>query len=350
MMKYRTLGRTDLTVSLIGLGTMTWGEQNTEAEAHAQLDYALGRGITLIDTAEMYPVPPTVETQGRTESYIGSWLARTGRRHEVVLATKAAGPASGNRPRHLRNGESRHDRKNLTQALHSSLDRLQTDHVDLYQLHWPDRSTNTFGALSYAWLAEKEASIPIEETLSVLADFVREGKVRYIGVSNETPWGLAQFTKAAENLGLPRIVSIQNSYSLLNRTFEVGLSEFSQHEQVSLLAYSPLAAGTLTGKYLNGQRPANSRLTLFDRFVRYSRPLAEESIKQYIALANEVGVTPAQLALAFVNSRPFVGSTLIGATSQQQLIENIDSINIDLSSEVLDEIEKIHLRLPNPTP
>lgn len=349
-MKYRTLGRTDLSVSLIGLGTMTWGEQNTEAEAHAQLDYALGRGINLIDTAEMYPVPPRAETQGRTESYIGSWLARTGKRQDIVLATKAAGPASGNRPKHLRNGKSRHNRENLTQALHSSLDRLQTDYVDLYQLHWPDRTTNTFGALSYPWVTAEEDTIPIQETLSVLADFVREGKVRYIGVSNETPWGLSQFIKFAEDFDLPRIVSVQNSYSLLNRTFEVGLSEFSRHEQISLLAYSPLGAGTLTGKYLNGQRPANSRLTLFDRFVRYSKPLAEDSIRQYIALADEIGITPAQLALSFVSSRPFVGSTLTGATSLEQLKENIDSIDIDLSDEVLDRIETIHLGFPNPTP
>ncbi|GAA5786635.1 oxidoreductase [Chitiniphilus shinanonensis] len=349
-MEYRKLGRTDLEVSVIGLGTMTWGEQNSEADAHAQLDYALSRGVTLIDTAEMYPVPPTADTQGRTESHIGTWLARSGRRHDVVLATKAAGPQrQPHQPRYLRGGNARHDRANLTQALHDSLRRLQTDYIDLYQLHWPDRSTNTFGRLGYPWV-ENEDSVPIEETLSVLKDFVQQGKVRHIGVSNETPWGLAQFLKAADTAGLPRIASIQNPYSLLNRTFEIGLAEFSHREQVGLLAYSPLAFGVLSGKYLDGARPAGSRLALFDRFVRYSGPTAEAATREYVQLAHSLGLSPAQLALSFVNSRRFVASNLIGATTLAQLQENIDSIDVTLGEEVLNQIEAIHTRHPNPAP
>lgn len=349
-MEYRKLGRTDLEVSLIGLGTMTWGEQNSEAEAHAQLDYAVSRGINLIDTAEMYPVPPTAETQGRTEQYIGTWLAKRGRRDDVVIATKAAGPQrQPHQPRYLRGGEAKHDRKNLTQALHDSLARLQTDYVDLYQLHWPDRSTNTFGRLGYPWI-EHEETVAIEETLSVLADFVKAGKVRHIGVSNETPWGLSQFVKAAETQGLPRIVSIQNPYSLLNRTYEIGLSEFSHREEIGLLAYSPLAFGVLTGKYLDGARPAGSRLALFDRFVRYSKPQAEAAVRAYVDLAKKHGLSPTQLALAFVNSRPFTASNLIGATNLDQLKENIDSVGVKLGEEILAELDAIHLNHPNPAP
>ncbi|TJZ70060.1 NADP(H)-dependent aldo-keto reductase [Chitiniphilus eburneus] len=349
-MEYRKLGRTDLEVSVIGLGTMTWGEQNSEADAHAQLDYALSRGVTLVDTAEMYPVPPTAETQGRTESHIGTWLARSGRRQDIVLATKAAGPQrQPHQPRYLRGGNARHDRANLTQALHDSLARLQTDYIDLYQLHWPDRSTNTFGRLGYPWI-EDEDSVPIEETLAVLQDFVQQGKVRHIGVSNETPWGLSRFLKAADSVGLPRIVSIQNPYSLLNRTFEIGLAEFSHREQVGLLAYSPLAFGVLSGKYLNGARPAGSRLALYDRFVRYSGATAEAATREYVQLAQSLGLSPATLALSYVNSRPFVTSNLIGATTLAQLQENIDSIDVTLGEEALRQLDAIHGRHPNPAP
>ena len=348
-MKYRKLGRTDTEVSLIGLGTMTWGEQNSEADAHRQLDYALSRGVTLVDTAEMYPVPPKPETQGRTETYIGTWLAKTGRRHDIVLASKAAGPVRDpKRPGHIRDGKTFLDRKNLTAALHDSLKRLQTDYLDLYQLHWPDRTTSTFGR-PYPWVMDDD-TVPIQETLAVLQDFVRAGKVRHIGVSNESPWGVAQFLKHAEAQGLPRIVSIQNPYSLLNRTYENGLSEFSHREDVGLLAYSPLAMGVLAGKYLDGARPEGARLTLYTRFTRYSNERAEAATRQYVQLARDHGLSPAQLALAWVNQRPFVASNLMGATTLDQLKENIDSVQVTLPPAVLEAIERIHVQQPNPAP
>ena len=349
-MKYRKLGRTDLEVSLIGLGTMTWGEQNTEAEAHAQLDYALSRGINLVDAAEMYPVPPKPETQGLTETYIGTWLAKTGRRKDIVLASKVAGPVRDpKRPGHIRDGKTFLDRKNLTAALDASLKRLQTDYLDLYQLHWPDRTTNTFGQLAYPWV-DDEHTVPIAETLEALQEFVRAGKVRHVGVSNETPWGLGQFLKYAETRDLPRVASIQNPYSLLNRIFEIGLSEFSHREQVGLLAYSPLAMGVLAGKYLDGARPEKARLTLFTRFTRYSNPQAEAATRDYVKLAREHGISPAQLALAWVNQRPFVTSNLIGATTLDQLKENIDSVDVTLGQDILAAIDAIHARQPNPAP
>ncbi|MGB3289746.1 MAG: NADP(H)-dependent aldo-keto reductase [Burkholderiaceae bacterium] len=349
-MKYRKLGNTDLDVSLIGLGTMTWGEQNTEAQAHEQIDYALSRGVNLMDAAEMYPVPPKAETQGRTETYIGSWLAKTGRRKEVVLTSKVSGPATDpKRPSHIRDGNTHLDRKNMTAALDASLKRLQTDYLDLYQLHWPDRTTTTFGRHNYPW-KDDAYTVPIEETLEVLQDFVKAGKVRHIGVSNETPWGVAQYLKFAEMRQLPRIVSIQNPYNLLNRVYENGLSEFSHLEGVGLLAYSPLGMGVLAGKYLNGARPEGARLTLFTRFTRYSSPQAEAATAEYAKLAQDNGLSPASLAQAFVNQQPFVTSNLIGATRLDQLKENIDSADLTLSQDVLDAIQAIHLRYPNPAP
>lgn len=350
-MEYRTLGTARVPVSLIGLGTMTWGEQNTESEAHAQLDYALGRGVTLIDAAEMYPVPPKPETQGRTEQYIGTWLAKhPAVRDKLVLATKIAGPArQPHNPRHIRSAGNQFDRKNLTEALDGSLARLQTDYIDLYQLHWPDRSTTTFGRPVYPWV-DDEYTVPIDETLEVLAEFVKAGKVRQIGVSNETPWGVAQFLQAADKHGLPRIASIQNPYSLLNRSFETGLSEFSHRDGIGLLAYSPLGFGWLTGKYEGGARPAGARITLFERFQRYSKPHAQQATARYVELAKRHRLSPAQMALAFVNSRPFTVSTLIGATSLDQLKENIDSVDVKLSPEVLAEIDALHELQPNPAP
>ena len=349
-MQYRKLGHTDIDVSVIGLGTMTWGEQNTEAEAHEQLDYALERGVNLVDTAEMYPVPPKAETQGRTEAYIGTWLARSKARSRIVLATKIAGPArQPHNPRHIRGETNQFDRPNITAAIHDSLKRLQTDYIDLYQLHWPDRNTTTFGRLAYPW-QDEPYSVPIEETLEVLSDFVRQGKIRHIGVSNETPWGVARFLHASQALGLERIVSIQNPYSLLNRTFETGLSEFSHRDGIGLLAYSPLAFGWLTGKYENGARPAGARITEFERFVRYTKPQSIAATTAYVQLAREHGLSPAQMALAFVNSRPFTTSNLIGATSMAQLKENIDSIDVQLSDEVMAGIAAIHTRHPNPAP
>lgn len=348
-MQYRKLGHTDLNVSLICLGTMTWGEQNTEAEGHDQLDVAFAAGVNFIDTAEMYSVPPRHETYGATERIIGTWLKKQNR-SQVILASKAAGPAKLlPQATHIRGGVSHFDRKNLQQALDASLQRLQTDYLDLYQLHWPDRNTNHFGRLGYQHL-DDEDSVPILETLEALGDFVKAGKVRHIGVSNETPWGVGQFLQLAEQYGLPRIVSIQNPYNLLNRTFEVGLAEFSHRERVGLLAYSPLAFGVLSGKYLNGARPAGARVTLFERFARYNSPQAEQATAAYVKVAQDYGFDPAQLALAFVNSRPFVTSNIIGATSLEQLKSNLDSVNLDLPQEVVDKIEAIHTEHPNPSP
>lgn len=346
-MDYRPLGRTDLNVSLICLGTMTWGEQNSEADAHQQLDYALDQGINFIDAAEMYPVPPKAETAGRTESYIGSWLAKRGQRDDIVLATKIAGP--GNGLSHIRDGRTRFTEDAIRAALEGSLKRLQTDYIDLYQLHWPDRRTNFFGQLGYKPAEEKHPP-HMEETLTALGKLVEEGKIRYVGLSNETPWGVMRFLAAAEQAGLPRVVSIQNPYNLLNRTYEIGLAEISHREQVGLLAYSPLAFGMLSGKYLDGARPAGARITLFERFTRYLNDEGQQATAAYVALAREHGLSPVQMALAYVNSRSFVTSNIIGATTITQLEENIASLNVQLSDEVLAGIEAIHTRQPNPCP
>jgi aryl-alcohol dehydrogenase-like predicted oxidoreductase len=345
-MIYDTLGNTGLDVSRICLGTMTFGEQNTEAEAHDQLDLAVERGINFIDTAEMYPVPPKAETQGLTEQYIGSWLSKRGRRDELVLASKVAGPADW--LEYLRGGPQL-VRRQMEEALHASLERLQTDYLDLYQIHWPARSTNFFGQLGYAHDLDEQAT-PIEETLEVLADFVEQGKVRHIGVSNETPWGVMRYLALADRHGWPRIVSIQNPYSLLNRSFEVGLAEIAHREHTGLLAYSPLGFGVLSGKYLGGRKPEGARLTLFDRFTRYTNPEGIAATEAYVELAREHSLSPTQLALAFVNTRPFLTSNIIGATSLEQLAEDIDSIEVHLPDEVLDAIEAIHRRYSNPCP
>ncbi|HET8869332.1 MAG TPA: NADP(H)-dependent aldo-keto reductase [Aquabacterium sp.] len=349
-MQYRPLGLTDLQVSIIALGTMTWGEQNTEQEAHAQLDLALDQGINLIDTAEMYPVPPRPQTQGLTEQYIGSWLKKSGRRNDIVLATKATGPArQAARPSHVRGGRLNFTRANLFEALDLSLKRLQTDHIDLYQLHWPDRSTNMFGQLGYKHVAQEDTT-PIEETLDALQALIQSGKVRHVGISNETPWGMSRFLHLAESKGLPRVVSIQNPYSLLNRTFEIGLAEMSIREHVGLLAYSPLAFGMLSGKYLAGARPDGARLSLFERFNRYTNDNSERATYEYTRLFRRHGIDPAQGALAYVNTRGFVTSTIIGATNLAQLQSNIDSIKVTLPAEVLEGIELIHTQYPNPAP
>jgi len=349
-MQYRPLGRTDVKVSVITLGTMTWGEQNTEAEAHSQLDLAVERGVNLIDVAEMYPVPPKAETQGLSERYLGTWLKKSGKRDQLLIATKATGPArKPHNPRHIRGGINHFDRKGLTDALHGSLERLQLEHVDLYQLHWPDRSVNCFGQLNYNHIADEE-TVAINDTLSVLSEFVKAGKIRHIGLSNETPWGVAQFLRAAEKFDLERVVTIQNPYNLLNRVFEINLAEFAYREQVGLLAYSPLGFGVLSGKYLNGARPANGRLTLFERFTRYNNPQVAIASAAYVALARQHGLDPAQMALAYVNSRTFVSSNIIGATTQEQLLSNLDSVSVQLSPELIDAIEAIHKTQPNPAP
>jgi aryl-alcohol dehydrogenase-like predicted oxidoreductase len=344
-MKRRPLGRTGLEVSVAGLGTMTWGEQNTEAQAHEQLDYAVGEGVNFIDAAEMYPVPPKAETQGRTEQYLGSWLKARRKRDQVIVATKVTGPSD---MPWLRGGPHP-SRAQVRAALEASLRRLQTDYVDLYQVHWPDRNTNFFGRLGYEH-RDDERAVPIEETLGALADLVKEGKVRHVGVSNETPWGLAEYLRLARERHWPRVGSIQNPYNLLNRSFEVGLAEFAHREQVGLLAYSPLAFGVLSGKYLAGARPAGARLTLFSRFQRYTGERVERAVEKYAALARLHGLEPAQMALAYVYVRPFVASALVGATTLEQLRANLAAARLALPQEVVAGIESIHRDHSNPAP
>lgn len=347
-MKYRKLGTTGTDVSLIALGSMTWGEQNTEAEAFEQMDVALDAGINFFDAAEMYPVPPKAETFGRTEEIMGNWLSQHGRREKVFLATKVTGRGEQNRGmEHIRDG-ARLTREQIRAALEGSLRRLRTDYVDLYQVHWPERSTNFFGKLGYQH--NDDDGIPIAETLAALDDLVREGKVRYIGVSNETPWGMMEYLRLSREHGQARIASIQNPYSLLNRTFEVGAAEVAMREQVSMLAYSPLAFGKLSGKYIGGQKPPKARLTLYERFMRYDKVNADPAIEAYVDLARQHGLDPAQMALAYVNSREFVTSNIIGATTLEQLRANIASVELQLSDEVSTQIEAIHQRYPNPAP
>ena len=346
-MEYNKLGQTDIEVSKICLGTMTWGEQNTEGEAHEQLNYAMDAGINFIDVAEMYPVPPRKETYGLTESYIGNWLNKRKDRDKIILATKIAAKAEW--LPYIRDGQIKLDKKNIVQALDDSLRRLKTDYIDLYQMHWPDRDTNFFGKLAYFHTPEKDGT-PISETLAVLDELVEQGKIRMIGISNETPWGCAEYLRISKEKKLPRIVSIQNPYNLLNRTFEIGISEFAHREQVGLLAYSPLAFGALSGKYLNNQKPEGARLTLFERFNRYLNPQAIQATEAYVDLAKKNDLDPSQMALSYVSSRPFLTSNIIGATSMRQLKMDIESINVELSKEIIKEIESIHEKIPNPAP
>lgn len=342
-MKYKKLGNTELEVSLICLGTMTYGEQNNEKEAHEQLDYSISNGVNFIDTAEMYAIPPREETQGKTEKIIGTWLSKRKDRHKIILATKVAGPGM----EYLRGG-SRLSKKHIIEAVDDSLRRLQTDYIDLYQVHWPERKTNFFGRLGYEY--SDEMGIPIEETLEAMSALVNSGKVKYIGISNETPWGTNRYLQLSASAGYEKIVSIQNPYSLLNRIYEVGLAEISQHEHIGLLAYSPLGFGQLTGKYIN-ETNDNSRLGLYgDWFTRYSNENCLKGVKEYSKIASKHNMSLTHLALAFVNTRPFVTSNIIGATTMVQLKENIESINIDLSDEILEEIDEVHLNQPNPAP
>ncbi len=341
-MQYGQLGNSDLNVSRVCLGTMTFGEQNTEGEAHAQLEYACSRGVNFIDTAEMYPVPVRQATQGRTEQYIGTWFRKTGRRNEVIVASKVSGPDTS------RNGPQLTP-EHIGAALEASLKRLQTDYIDLYQVHWPARDTNFFGKLGYRY-GSGEPATPIEDTYAGLVRAVEQGKVRYIGVSNETPWGVMQYQSLASTRAWPGVVSVQNPYSLLNRTYEIGLAEISHRENIGLLAYSPLGFGVLTGKYLHGDAPGDARLSRFPHFDRYSNDQAVAATRAYAELARQYGYTPAQMALAFVNSRPFVAATIIGATGLEQLGEDIESIDQVLSEEVLEKIGQLHCRQPNPCP
>lgn len=345
-MQTRKLGTTDIDVTLICLGTMTWGEQNTEQEAFEQLDYATAEGVNFIDAAEMYPVPPRPETQGLTETYLGNWLARRGRRDDLVIASKVAGP--GNGLSYLRNGP-RLTRAHIREACDASLRRLQTDYIDLYQVHWPDRSTNFFGKLGYVHNPDEDFT-PIEETLAALDELVREGKVRHIGLSNETPWGIMEYLRLAREKSWPRVASVQNPYNLLNRSFEVGSAEIAHREQAGLLAYSPLAFGMLSGKYLGDTWPEKARLTLYERFSRYTSGRGADATRAYVELARSHGLSPVQMALAYVNSRSFVTSNIIGATTMDQLRENLGSADLTLSTEVLEAIEGIHQEFTYPCP
>ena len=346
-MNFRKLGNTDLKVSTICLGTMTWGEQNNQKEAFEQMDYAMSQSINFFDTAEMYAVPSTEKTFGKTETIIGNWFKERNNRKKVILATKISGPGLS----WIRGGGLQYTKENISSALLESLERLQTDYIDLYQLHWPERNTNYFGKLGYKHKAEEKEWNDFESILRTLKQFVDEGKIRYIGLSNESAWGLSKFLELSKSQDLPRVMSVQNPYNLLNRTYEVGLAEISIREQSGLLAYSPLASGVLSGKYRNNQKPKGSRLQLFgDYFPRYAGKSSNLAVEEYFKVAKKHKISLAQLSLAFVNQQSFVTSNIIGATTMKQLEENIGSINIKLSTEIIDEINSVHKNNSNPAP
>ena len=345
-MKYTTLPNTNVKVSKICLGSMTWGNQNTEAEGHAQLDYAFEQGVNFIDTAELYPVPATAETQGRTSKIIGTWLQKTGNRDKIVLASKIAGP--GDYTAHIRTNGFSPDA--IKSAVDAELERLQTDYIDLYQLHWPERQTNTFGIRDYKHNPNDPWQDNFKEILETLDEIIKAGKIRHVGLSNEKAWGAMRYMEESNKHDLPRPITIQNAYSLLNRPFEGDMAEVAIRENIGLLAYSPLGFGVLSGKYIKGTAADNARLKLFPRFARYSSEQSTEATKQYLELAESNGLTLAQMALAFVNQQPFITSNIIGATNLEQLKENIDSINVELSAEVLEKINAIHAVIPNPAP
>lgn len=352
-MEQRTLGATGITVSKICLGTMTWGEQNTPEQVHAQLDYALAHGVNFIDTAEMYPVPPCKETYTRTEQIIGEWIAKRGRRDDFVLASKIAGPTANNAnglDPYIRGGND-FSRAQILEACDASLKRLNTDYLDVYQLHWPERKANYFGKLGISALPENDAFTPFEEILSALNELVKQGKIRAYGLSNETPWGTMRFLNLHENQpNLPRAASVQNPYNLLNRSYEVGMSELSLRENVPLLAYSPLAFGVLSGKYRHGAKPQGSRLALFERFQRYTKPQGFAAVERYAHIAEQAGLSLTALSLAFVSKQKFVAANIIGATTPEQLAENIASADVVLSQDVLDAIDAVHAEISNPCP
>ena len=346
-MKFKKLGNTDLNVSLICLGTMTYGEQNTQDQGFEQMDYAIEKGINFFDTAELYAIPPKEKTYGKTEEIIGNWFQERKNRKKIILASKIAGPGL----KWIRGGGGQFSPKSMEEALNNSLERLKTDYIDLYQLHWPERNTNYFGELNYEHDENEKKWNSFDNILKTLKKFIDQGKIRYIGLSNETPWGFSKFLKIAEEQKLPRIVSVQNPYNLVNRSYEIGMSEISMREKAGLLAYSPLAAGYLTGKYRNKQMPKNSRMDLFyDNYPRYHNKRTYSAVDEYFNIAEKHKISLTQLSQAFVNSRDFVTSNIIGATTMKQLKENIDSINISLNQKILDEINLVHEKIPNPAP
>jgi aryl-alcohol dehydrogenase-like predicted oxidoreductase len=345
-MQKRKLPGTDMDVSVVCLGTMNWGQQNTEADAHAQLDYAVEHDINFIDTAETYPIPPDRTKQGATETYLGSWLKKTGKRKDLIIASKVACMLQKNSIG-TRNATGL-TRKDIREAIDGTLLRLGTDYLDLYQLHGPDRITNVWGRYGVEEVDTSQDGAPIEETLSALAELVQEGKVRAIGVSNESPWGVMQYLRFAREKNLPQISTIQNQYSLLNRKFEIGLSEMCLREHIGLLAYSPLSMGSLTGKYLGGVRPPGARLTLTDRNAHYNPPQAQAAIERYVQIAKKHGLDPAAMAIAFTVARPFVTSSIIGATTVEQLAVDIAAGELTLSPEVLADIADTYREMPNP--
>ncbi len=345
-MKYTTLPNTDIKVSKICLGTMTFGQQNTEAEAHDQLDFALQHGVNFIDTAEMYSTPARVETYGATEKMIGNWFKKSGKRDAVVLATKIGGP---NRGLEYMRDDLHFNTKSLALSVDKSLQRLQTDYIDLYQLHWPERKSNMFGQRGFK-MQEDAWQDNIQDVLEALQELIRQGKIKTIGVSNETPWGLMRFMEESRKHQLPKMITIQNPYSLLNRTFEVGLSEVCHRENVGLLAYSPLAFGVLSGKFLTGAALPKARINLFPQFSRYNSENTREASKRYRQVAQDFGLTLTELSLAFIAQQPFVTSTIIGATNLEQLQENINTIKVELTPAMLQAIEEVQNSIPDPAP
>ena len=345
-MNYKKLGNTDLDVSTICLGTMTWGEQNTQNEAFEQMDYALEQGVNFWDTAELYSVPPKKETFGHTEIIIGNWFKKSKKREKIIIATKVSGPAR----LYIRGGENNYGIKMMTEAVDGSLKRLQTDYIDLYQLHWPERNTNTFGKLGYEH-KEVENWNEIEDVLGNLKRFIDKGKIREVGLSNETPWGVSKYLDFSKNKDLPRMMSIQNPYSLLNRTYEVGLAEISVRDKIGLLAYSPLASGFLTGKYRNNKLPKNSRIERDgDFWTRYNKPNRNNAIEEYYKISKNYSLDIAQMSLKFCEIQDFMTSVIIGATTMEQLKTNIESVNIKLTDDVIKEINEVQTIYPNPCP
>ena len=345
-MKFRKLGTTDIDVSLICLGTMTWGTQNIEKDAFEQMDYAVSKGINFFDTAEIYSVPPTSESYGKTEVMIGNWFEKNKKRDKVILASKVCGPMR----EYVRGGGNQFGKKNITEALEGSLKRLKTDYIDLYQLHWPERNTNFFGKLGYEH-DDNEEWTKFQDILENLKEFIDQGKIRHVGLSNETPWGLAKFLEISKDKNLPRVLSVQNPYNLLNRSYEVGLAEISVREQSGLLAYSPLACGYLSGKYRNNQIPKGSRIELHkDFWTRYNKPNSDKAIDAYYEIAVKHKLDLAQMSLKFLEIQPFVTSVIIGATTMEQLKTNIESVNINLTNEIINEINEIQKIYPNPCP